>query len=283
MSNLVPENVIINGHRIAHGEHGAGEAVVLIHGTPSYSHIWRNVAPKLVDTGHKVYLFDLLGFGNSERPRDPQVDTSVSAQVPILLALMDHWGLNHVHIVGHDIGGAIAMRFSVFHKERVKSLTVIDTVSFDSWPSQRTREQMKSGLDTLINAPDADHRRHFSNWLLSAVHNSEGLREGALSKYIGMISGPVGQGSLFQHQIGHYDNRHTSELDDRLSELGRIPVQIVWGENDVWQVTDWAHRLQNAIPGSKLHILSECGHFAMEDKPKEISDLVRTFLTEHSE
>ncbi len=75
---------------------------------------------------------------------------------------------------------------------------------------------------------------------------------------------------------------HTSELTDRLSELGGLLVQIIWGENDVWQKVDWAHKLHSAIPGSSLHILPKCGHFAMEDKPQEIAALVNTFISAHT-
>ena len=56
--------------------------------------------------GFKAYVFDLLGYGKSERPRSPDVDTSISGQVPFLEALLDHWGLQAVHLVAHDIGGA---------------------------------------------------------------------------------------------------------------------------------------------------------------------------------
>ena len=79
MTDLLNDNVIIDGQRIACGTHGTGDPLVLIHGTPSHSFIWRNVVPKLNDTGYRVHLFDLLGFGASERPRDPAVDTSVAA------------------------------------------------------------------------------------------------------------------------------------------------------------------------------------------------------------
>ena len=142
----MPENTLIRGQRIAYGVHGAGEPVVLIHGTPSSSYIRRNVAPELVRSGHKVHLFDLLGYGLSERPWDPAVDTSVSGQVPILEGLLSHWELDRTHVVAHDIGGAVAQRFCIFNPDSVKSLTMIDTVSFDSWPSKRTNEQMKMGI-----------------------------------------------------------------------------------------------------------------------------------------
>lgn len=282
MRDLVRENILVNGHRIAHGSHGKGEPVVLIHGTPSSSYIWRNVVPDLVAAGYKVHLFDLLGFGVSERPWDQSVDTSVSGQVPILQALLSHWGLDRPHIVAHDIGGAVAQRFCVFNPHKARSLTLIDTVSFDSWPSKRTNEQMKAGLDALIKKPDAEHRAYFRDWILSTVHDKDRIRAGSLDAFVDLISGPVGQGSFFQHQVSHYDPKHTAELDDRLAELGNLPVQIIWGENDAWQVVDWAHKLHAAIPGSTLHILPECGHFAMEDKPAEISNLVKDFLSAHS-
>ncbi|MHA1600956.1 MAG: alpha/beta fold hydrolase [Alphaproteobacteria bacterium] len=282
MRDLIREDILIGGHRIAHGRHGDGEPVVLLHGTPSSSYIWRNVVPDLVAAGYKVHLFDLLGFGASERPWDEAVDTSVSGQVPILESLLLHWGLDQPHIVAHDIGGAIAQRFCVFNPNKVRSLTLIDTVSFDSWPSKRTLEQMKAGLDVLIKKPDTEHRAHFRDWILSTVHDKERIRAGSLETFVNLISGPVGQGSFFQHQVSHYDPKHTSELNDRLNELGNLPVQILWGENDGWQVVDWARKLHSAIPGSTLHILPECGHFAMEDKPEEIGRLLREFLAIHS-
>lgn len=281
MAIMTPDSVLIDGRRIAVGRMGAGAPVVLIHGTPSFSWIWRNVAPHIAAAGYRVHLFDLLGFGHSERPRDPAVDTSVGVQAPILAALMDHWGLADAHIVAHDIGGAVAQRFGIFHRDRVRTLTLIDTVSFDSWPSPRTREQMRAGLDRLIKAPDAEHRAHFRDWLETAVSDVAGFRDEARDVYLDMIAGPVGQASFFQHQVAHYDPRYTLEIADRLGELGAKPVQIIWGEDDAWQVVDWADKLKAAIPNAELHIVPDAGHFAMEDRPAEIAQLLTGFIGRH--
>jgi pimeloyl-ACP methyl ester carboxylesterase len=282
MTPLVDSHVLINDTRIAHGVQGDGEPVVLIHGTPSSSYIWRNTLPCLLEVGYRVHLFDLLGFGLSERPWSRAVDTSVTAQVPILEGLMAHWGLEGAHIIAHDIGGSVAQRFAVFSPKRVRSLTLIDVCSFDSWPSRRTREQMQEGLERLIDKPDAEHRDHFREWLLSAVKDKQGMSKEVLQIYLDYISGPIGQGSLFQHQIGHYDPKHTLEIADRLAELAALPVQIIWGEDDAWQVVDWAQKLHAAIPNSALHVLEDCGHFAMEDKPDEINRLLVAFLARNS-
>ena len=282
MNHIATENILINGHRITYGVHGEGVPVVLLHGTPSSSYIWRNVLPALVSAGFKVHVYDLLGYGLSERPYNPNTDTSMTAQVPILEGLLKHWNLDKFHLVAHDIGGGIAQRFGVQSLERLHSLTMIDVVSYDSYPSKRTRQQMDAGLDSLIEASDAQHRAHFREWLLSTVENKQKMMDDALNVYLDFISGPVGQASLIQHQVAHYDPKHTMELADQLHVLGGVPVQLIWGADDAWQVTDWAHKLHAAIPNSELEILEKCGHFSMEDQPEKVSKVIINFLRQHA-
>lgn len=281
MQPVVTENVLINGARIAYGVHGDREPIVLLHGTPSSSLIWRNIIPRLASAGFKVHVYDLLGYGLSERPWDPTIDTSISGQVPILEGLLGHWGLETVHVVAHDIGGGVAQRFAIFSPHRVRSLTMIDVVSFDSYPSKRTKQQMEQGLEVLIKANDDDHRAHFSEWLLSAVQDPQNLIDTSLDTYLSYICGPVGQASFFQHQVRHYDPKHTMEIADRYHELSHLPVKIIWGKDEAWQVLDWAHRLQTAIPGSEMSIVDGAGHFSPEDKPEEIAMLLIAFLKNH--
>ena len=282
MTHLVNQHALINGTRIAHGVHGEGEPVVLIHGTPSSSYIWRDVLPTLVGAGYQVHVYDLLGYGLSERPQSQDIDTSVTGQVAIFEGMLDVWGLEDLHPVAHDIGGGIAQRFAIQSLERMRSLTMLDVVSYDSWPSKRTKEQMQAGLEKLIKADDADHREHFRDWLNSTVQNKDRLAATSIETYLEFICGPVGQASFFQHQVVHYDPIHTQEVAPRYAQLGQKPVQLIWGADDAWQVTDWAHRLNKAIPGSTLHIIENCGHFAMEDQPEQVSSLLIDFLNSHS-
>ena len=284
---MVPMNALITGHRLAYGVHGNGAnmpqradvgSVVLIHGTPSSSFIWRNVMPVLTEAGYQVHVYDLLGYGASERPWDPAVDTSASGQVAVLLGLMDLWGLGNAHIVAHDIGGAVAQRLAVLHRERVRSLVLLDCVSYDSWPSERTRQQMREGLDRLVAALPDRHRAHFRDWLLSTVENKEAMIGASLDHYLDIITGPVGQASFFQHQVTHYDPRHTDELTGRLHELEELPVRLIWGECDAWQCLEWARKLHAAIPGSELRTIPGAGHFVMEDAPGTVGALLTEFL-----
>ena len=278
MAHVVDQHAVIKGSRIAYGVHGEGPPVVLLHGTPSSSYIWRNIVPDLVAGGYKVHVFDLLGYGLSERPWSADVDTSMTGQVEVLEQLLRIWKIETLHLVAHDIGGGIAQRFGVKETDRLRSLTMIDVVSYDSYPSKRTRQQMSEGLEKLIKKPDEEHRGHFAEWLLSTHSDPANFDPEALRIYLDFISGPIGQPSLFQHQVAHYDPKHTMEVADQLGALGDVPVQLIWGADDAWQVIDWAHRLANAIPGSELHIIEGCGHFAPEERPSEVAYLLVDFI-----
>jgi pimeloyl-ACP methyl ester carboxylesterase len=102
---------------------------------------------------------------------------------------------------------------------------------------------------------------------LQLAAESSGAIEGPLDHYLDIITGPVGQASLFQHQIARYDPRHTDELTDRLHELRDLSVRLIWGERDGWQRLEWARRLHTAIPGSELCTVPDAGNFVMEDAP----------------
>ncbi len=281
MTTIATNNVLIDGFRIAYSQEGSGTPVLLIHGTPSSSFLWREVAPSLVRSGCEVLVPDLLGYGASERPVDATIDTSVSGQVPVLLRLLDHCGFDQVHVVAHDIGGAVAQRLAIYHRERVVSLTLIDSVCFDSWPAEHTRKRMQAGIPNLASKPDAEHRSFYKDWLLTAVHDKQNFLHGALDRYIENISGLVGQASFFQHQVKHYDPRHTIEISDRLQELADLPTQILWGAEDAWQHPDWANKLHQAIPNSELHFIPDCGHFSPEDQPQTILSFIDNHIRKH--
>src|SRR5690242_11437065 len=114
--DFLDRHVLVDGVRLAHRDRGTGDPVVLVHGTPSYSHEWRHVVPHVEAAGHRVITYDLLGYGQSERPLDR--DTSVAAQTELLVALLDALGVESAALVTHDIGGAIGQRMAVLHPER---------------------------------------------------------------------------------------------------------------------------------------------------------------------
>ncbi|MGW5071487.1 alpha/beta fold hydrolase, partial [Streptomyces cyaneofuscatus] len=109
---------------------GEGDPVVLLHGTPFSSRIWREIAPALAQD-HQVYVFDLLGFGQSER-REGQ-DLRLAAHTRVFTGLLDHWGLESPRVIAHDIGGAVALRALLLEGARYADLTLVDAVGCGDW------------------------------------------------------------------------------------------------------------------------------------------------------
>lgn len=276
MTSILNRHAVINGVRIAHRDAGGqGRAVVLIHGTPSHSYIWRNVVPGLEEAGYRVLAFDLLGYGLSERPLDR--DTSVAAQACILEQLLDVWGLDQADIVGHDIGGATAMILAVRKPQRLRTLTLIDTVSYDSWPSQTWQEILRDHLHEYQRMPLHDFRDMMARQLTMTVHDKTRMTAETLDAYLAPLSGELGKTSFFTHQASHYDSRYTEEIAQDLRKLA-VPTRILWGADDEWQRTSYAQRLTEDIPGAELTVIPNAGHFLMEDAPDRVVAELTAFL-----
>lgn len=271
---LLNGHAVISGHRIATGIHGGGTPLVLVHGTPAHAIIWRELVPLFVGAGFHVHLYDLLGFGASERPVD--ADTSVAAQVTLLAALLDHWQLPTTHLFGHDIGGAIALRLAFEQGARLRSLTIADAPSYDSWPSPAWKKMHDEYAQCALT-PASEHRSTMARQLGMAVFHKDRMQGETLMRYLEPLCGVVGQPSFYQHQVAHYNACYTMDFAEKLPQL-KVPVQILWGSQDEWQPVAYAYRLQRDIPGATLHLYEQAGHFLMEDAPLPVAAQVIVFV-----
>ncbi|WP_127783409.1 alpha/beta hydrolase [Rhodococcus sp. X156] len=273
--SLITDSLIVRGARIAYRDHGEGEVVVLIHGTPSHSYEWRAVVPRVEQAGYRTIAYDLLGYGSSERP--VAADTSVAGQTELLGAVLDGLGVTQATIIAHDIGGAIGLRFALAHPERVRRLMVLDTVSYDSWPSSTWQKIIDEHLDDYAGLPQDELDQLLTDQLRMTVHDTGLMTGETLQAYLAPHQSAVGRASFFEHQVRHYDSTYTEEITDQLGTLA-MPVRIVWGEQDQWQPVAYAHRLHADIPGSELVVIPEAGHFVMEDAPERVAGEVLRFL-----
>jgi pimeloyl-ACP methyl ester carboxylesterase len=98
-----------------------------------------------------------------------------------------------------------------------------------------------------------------------------------LEAYLAPLAGEMGKASFFTHQVNHYDSRYTEEITEDLKKL-TVPVKILWGAEDEWQPVSYAKRLAGDIPGADLSIISEAGHFLMEDAPEKVATEIKDFL-----
>ncbi len=269
-------SAIIDGVRLAYSDRGSGEPVVFLHGTPSHSFIWRHVLPPVEAAGYRAVAFDLLGYGRSERPASR--DTSVEGQTRLLGEFLAHRGADEVTLVAHDIGGAIAQIFATRRPERVRRLMLIDTVSYDSWPSQTWQHIIREYLDDYASMPADAFEDLLIRQLKMTVADPRRMSGEVLEAYLAPHRSRLGRASFFEHQVRHYDSTHTQRITGLLGELA-MPVRILWGEQDSWQPLSYGKRLAADIPPARLNVVESAGHFLMEDAPERVTAEVLDFLT----
>ncbi|GGX58588.1 alpha/beta fold hydrolase [Streptomyces minutiscleroticus] len=272
---FLTDHLVVDGVRIACRDRGRGEPVVFLHGTPSHSYEWRDVVPRVEAAGHRTIAYDLLGYGLSERPAHR--DTSVAAQTELLERVLDALGVGEVGIVAHDIGGAIGQRFALAHPGRVRRLMVVDTVSYDSWPSPTWRKIIDEELDDHASLSQDAFDALLTRQLRMAVADEAVMTGEVLDAYLAPHRSALGRASFFEHQVRHYDAKYTEEISGELGAL-TMPVRILWGERDRWQPLDYARRLAADIPGADLVVVPGAGHFVMEDAPERVTREIVDFL-----
>ena len=266
--------ISLSGAEVAYDVLGFGPPLLLVHGTPANSHIWRNVAMRLADR-FSVYTFDLPGFGQSERREG--LDTSISGQAQLLVDLVEALNLDAPSIAGHDIGGAIALRAYLLEGVSFGCIALIDSVALRPWITPPTNH-IKVYLDAYKTMPTETFEAVVASHLRTATHRPMDGR--TLATYLDQWKGEVGK-TLYLQNAAQLREEDTTDFEPLLSSI-TVPVRIIWGENDAWLPPATAERLHELIPGSDLVLLPYTGHFAMEDSPQEVAATLFDYFTDCS-
>ncbi len=249
---------------------GTGPPLVLVHGTPSWSYLWRNVVPSLA-RDFTVHVLDLPGYGDSPIP--DVGDVSIASHATALVELLDLWGLEAPAAAGHDIGGAILLRTHLLHRRAFERLALIDAVVLAPWITPTTRH-IQAHLDVYRTMPNHIFDRVAAAHLRTAVHGI--FDEGAFAAYHERWQGVAGQ-AAYLAKVASFDEQHTRQFEAQLETI-RVPVLVAWGANDAWLDPALADRLGAQIPGSTVRVIAEAGHFAMEDAPVEVTQTLLNFF-----
>jgi len=248
---------------------GAGAPVVLVHGTPWSSYNLRHLIRDLSGR-YRVFYYDMLGYGQSEKSEG---DVSLGIQNRVLDQLLDHWGLREPIVMGHDFGGATALRTHLLQGRSFKQLILIDAVALSPWGSPffrhvRAHQAAFSGLPAFI------HRAVVKAYVQTAAHHP--LPDETLQGILAPWTGEAGQ-AAFYRQIVQADARYTDEVEERYASMA-VPTLILWGEADEWIPVQKGRELHARLRGSKLHIIPDAGHLVIEENPRALLEAIRSFL-----
>jgi pimeloyl-ACP methyl ester carboxylesterase len=282
--SLAKQFVHVDNARVAFTDHGEGSPVLLIHGCPFSSFVWRNVIPPLALAGHRCVAPDLLGLGDSETP--PDADWSLPAQVSMLTDLLDTLGLERVDIVGHDHGGAIAQLLAADSPDRIDRLVLCNAEAYDNWPSGDERPFVIATQLPVIGmlfqlALSSPTAFKFILRTAKAVENPSALTDELVTGYVrANLSDPHKRAKTARFLAGQLDpenNRHTLEALDGLRRFDR-PTMLLWGSEDPHFGPEWADRLATDIAGFRRKELLSTGHLVMEEEPERFTSLLADFL-----
>jgi pimeloyl-ACP methyl ester carboxylesterase len=244
--------------------------VVLLHGTPFSSYVWRGVARSLAHH-HQVFVWDMPGYGASEKTGGQ--DVSLAAQGRVFAELLARWGLTEPLVVAHDFGGAVALRAHLLHGARYRRLALVDPVALAPWGSPFFR-LVREHSQVFGQLPPSLHRALVREYISSA--SSPGLHPAILDRLVEPWLGDSGQ-PAFYRQISQADQKYTDEVQDRYGTID-IPVLVCWGVDDAWIPVAKAQELAARVPRAELRLIQAAGHLVQEDAPAELTAAVLDFF-----
>jgi pimeloyl-ACP methyl ester carboxylesterase len=249
-----------------------GAPVVLLHGTPFSSFVWRKVADALKQ-GNEVFVWDMPGYGTSEKSRGQ--DVSFGAQARVFTELLANWDIKRPSVIAHDIGGAVALRTTLLHDIPFRRLVLVDPVALRPWGSPFFK-LVRDNAAVFEQLPAALHQALVRAYVAQA--SSSGLSDDVLDRLVEPWLGADGQSALYR-QIAQADERYTDEIQDRYGAL-TIPVLVCWGTDDAWIPWTQGERLAAAIPGARFERIAGAGHLVQEDAPAALISLIERFFRE---
>jgi pimeloyl-ACP methyl ester carboxylesterase len=279
MEKRVGDYASVRGHRIHFEKHGeGGEPIVMIHGIPTSSFLWRHVQESLSGK-YTTYALDLLGYGRSDKPANS--DYTLSTQADIVAGLMDELGLGKVVIACHDQGGGVGQVFACRYPDRLSAFIIMNGVCYDYWPVVEVRAMAR-----ILNLGMLASIVYKLDFLLDMVM-AMAMRQGAwrrnvfteeiIREYLKPWQGKEGKRALVRVAAGPTE-KETLSLD--LSAI-RVPSLVIWAEQDAFLPMKAAERLVEDLGGpTRLEIIPDCGHFLQEENPREVARLMMTFLEE---
>jgi pimeloyl-ACP methyl ester carboxylesterase len=282
LRSLAPEfdewQIDLHGRRVIYRVAGSGPPVVLIHGMLNSSSHWRSVALSLARE-YTVIAPDLIGHGDSAAPRG---DYSLGAHAASIRDLLAAIGVDRATIVGHSLGGGVAMQFFYQFPQRVERLVLISSGGLGRDVSPLLRTAALPGMAALMSLmihPRLVGRLWDAGSRLRERGSSLGVYLQATARALRPLENADAQGA-FLHTLRSVIDVHGQRVaaTDRLYLLESIPTLIVWGERDNTIPVHHGRLAHEAIPHSVFRTLPAAAHFPHLEDPDGLSVLLREFI-----
>jgi pimeloyl-ACP methyl ester carboxylesterase len=270
----------LHGHTVSYRIVGEGPVVVLLHGIAGSSATWEEIMPSLAE-GFTVIAPDLIGHGESSKPPAEYSMGAYASSVRDLLTVLGH---THVSVVGHSLGGGVAMQFAYQYPEMCERLVLVSSGGLGRELNPILRLAALPGAEWLLP-------RLCSSRLRDAVDvgaktlGRAGLRTGTdlrevWRSYVSLFDAEARQAFIQTVRTVIDIGGQRATALDRLYLAAKIPTLVLWGDQDPMIPVAHGRAAHAAIPGSRLVVFEGAGHFPHIDAPlrfvRELADFLRT-------
>lgn len=271
------------GHRVVHGYRrayrmaGQGPALVLIHGIGDSSATWTELIPDLART-HTVIAPDLLGHGASDKPR---ADYSVAAYANGVRDLLTALGVESATLVGHSLGGGVAMQFAYQFPERTERLILVSAGGVGREVNPVLRAVSLPGAHLLLSTlrlPGMRLQVGLFARLMKLLDTDLGQDAPELLTLVDALPDATSRSAFIRTLRAVVDWRGQAvTMLDRCYLTEGMPTMLMWGDRDSVVPVRHAHGAHEAMPGSRLEIFEGAGHFPFHTDPSRFLALVEEF------
>lgn len=277
----------LNGLQYHYLDEGQGDPVVMVHGNPSWSFYYRDLARALRD-GYRVIVPDHIGCGLSEKPAAEDYPYTLAQRVDDLEALLEHLGVRErITLVLHDWGGMIGMAYASRHPQRIARLVILNTAAFHLPAGKKLPLALKICRDTALGrflvlklnlfvlmAARVGCKRHPMPELLRGAYCAPydiPANRIATLRFVQDI--PLAPGDPGYQLV--------SEVEAGLGRFAALPMTICWGLKDFVFDRHFLNEWQRRFPKAAVHAFADCGHYILEDAKDEVIPIVERFLAAH--
>ena len=262
--------------RIHYVDEGRGEPIVLVHGTPTWSFLYRHLIAGFSRT-HRVIAVDHLGFGLSEKPEHAPYKPADHARR--LTALLDHLALEPITLVVHDFGGPIGLSYAIQRPANVKSIVLFNTWMWSLADDPKVRQASRLAASPLgamlYRGLNASPR-----WLMPMVYADKAKLTPEIHAHYLRAFGSWKERTapwVLARELAGSGDWYASLWNQRAA-LATKPALLLWGTKDPTFGPGALARWREALPNAKAMTFADAGHFVQEEVGPTLTGYITSFL-----
>jgi pimeloyl-ACP methyl ester carboxylesterase len=279
--SLTRESLVVHGHRLSYLRAGSGPPLLLLHGIANNCQTWADVIPRLAES-HTVIAPDLLGHGESDKPRG---DYSIAAYANGLRDLTSVLDIERATVVGHSLGGGIALQFAYQFPERCERLALVGSGGLGPELSAGLRAATLPGSELVLGAltgvsgPLRVGLRGMSR--LGEATGLQRLHDLAEAGDALLALKDVEARRAFLRTLRGVADAHGQAVSalDRLYLANAVPMLVVWGSRDPIVPALHADTVRSLVPTARVEVFRGAGHWPHLDDPQRFCDVLLDFIS----